>query len=87
MTSDSRYTPTEHWYVPKKGDRSTIGQKKIDELQRQIMQMENDCKERELLRQKLNRMQAVQDEKKEVEEKVLVKSLNCFQSFHFPQMY
>ncbi|XP_060598598.1 uncharacterized protein LOC132752305, partial [Ruditapes philippinarum] len=71
MTSGSKYTPTEHWYVPKTGDRSTIGQKKIDELQRQILKMENDRKDRELLRQKLDRLQAVQDEKREVEDKVL----------------
>ena len=74
MTSGHPYTPTEHWLRPG-SERSAVGQKKIEELQQQLAYMQNDVNARNVLDQKLRRIQEFEQEKRNAEEKVLVSSL------------
>lgn len=70
MMSDGKHTPTKEWYYIK-SDRSAVGQRKIEELKKQILLMENDVKERQALIHKLNLLQNLQNEKKDFSDKVL----------------
>lgn len=63
---------TSDWYRPSSHDRSTVGQRKLDELQRQIITMESEMKEQSDLMHKLNRLQTIENEKRDLDEKVLV---------------
>ncbi|KAH3805521.1 hypothetical protein DPMN_133825 [Dreissena polymorpha] len=71
MMSDRRYPPKEEWHGSPSSDRSIVGRRKIDELQRQIAAMETDMKGRSDLIHKLNRLQDIEREKRVVEERVL----------------
>ncbi|KAH3805458.1 hypothetical protein DPMN_133761 [Dreissena polymorpha] len=71
MMADRRYPPREEWHGSPSSDRSIVGRRKIEELQRQIAAMETDMKGRSDLIHKLNRLQEIEREKRVVEERVL----------------
>ncbi|KAH3804499.1 hypothetical protein DPMN_132786 [Dreissena polymorpha] len=62
--SNRRYPPKEEWHGSPSSDRSIVGRRKIDELQRQIAAMETDIKGRSDLIHKLSRLQEIEREKR-----------------------
>ncbi|KAL4219974.1 hypothetical protein ACF0H5_020385 [Mactra antiquata] len=62
---------TSDWYRPRSQDRTEVGQRKLEELQKQIMLMESEMREQSDLMHKLNRLQTIENEKKDIDEKVL----------------
>ena len=60
-------------FVPMPVDRETLGEKKVEALQRQIERLENDQVKRKELIEKLSSMQRTQDKnKREQQQRLLV---------------